>query len=137
MAKWKRAGPTTQLSVDQNYLLLNFFLEFPREKKSKHLPQINKRDFGEIYTSLPTNHKTRSRVLIKLQHQQDGAVEACWAHNPEVCRSKLTPANFFSRISEKKIETVTSQIHKRESGDIYTTFSQKNHNTRSAVFVKP
>ena len=28
-------------------------------------------------------------------------MEASWAHNPEVGRSKLPPANFFPRISEK------------------------------------
>ena len=64
-------------------------------------------------------------------------MEACWAHNPEVGRSKLPPANFFQEFRRKEIETVTSQIHRRESGDTYTTFSQKNHNTRSAVFIKP
>ena len=29
--------------------------------------------------------------------KQDGAGEACWAHNPEVGRSKLSPAQFFLR----------------------------------------
>ena len=29
------------------------------------------------------------------QEKQSGAVEACWAHNPEVRRSKLRSANFF------------------------------------------
>ena len=65
-------------------------------------------------------------------------MEACWAHNPEVGRSILPPANFFPRISERKeIETVTSQINKRESGKIYTTLPQKNHNTRSRVLKMP
>ena len=61
-------------------------------------------------------------------------MEACWAHKPEVGRSKLPPANFFPRISERKeIETVTSQVNERESDKIYTTLSQKNHNTKSRV----
>ena len=61
-------------------------------------------------------------------------MEACWAHKPEVGRSKLPPANSFPRISERKeIETVISQVNERESGIIYTTLSQKNHNTRSGV----
>ena len=65
-------------------------------------------------------------------------MEARWAHNPEVSRSKLPPDKFFSRISERKeIETVTSQINKREFGNIYTTVPQKNHKTRSTVFIKP
>ena len=35
-------------------------------------------------------------VYNKLQGQQSGAVEACWAHNPEVRRSKLRSArNIF------------------------------------------
>ena len=30
--------------------------------------------------------------------EQDGAAEACWAHMPEVGRSKLPPANNFSKV---------------------------------------
>ena len=31
-------------------------------------------------------------------YQQSGAVEACWAHNPEVRGSKPRSANFFTEI---------------------------------------
>ena len=31
-----------------------------------------------------------------INKKQSGAVEACWAHNPEVRRSKLRSAKFFS-----------------------------------------
>ena len=34
-------------------------------------------------------------ILQSMSTKQDGAVEACWAHNPEVGRSKLPPANVF------------------------------------------
>ena len=45
---------------------------------------------------------------------------------------------FFSRISiEEDIETISSQVNERESGTIYTTLSQKNHNTRSRVLKIP
>ena len=65
-------------------------------------------------------------------------MEVCCAHNQEVGRSKLPPANFFQRISvEEDIETITSQVNERESGKIYTTLSQKNHNTRSRVLKIP
>ena len=64
MAQWKRAGPITQRSIDRNYLLLNFFQEFRREKKSEVTSQINKRESGKIYTTLSQKiHNTRSRVL--------------------------------------------------------------------------
>jgi hypothetical protein len=33
--------------------------------------------------------------LRQYRKQQSGAVEACWAHNPEVRRSKLRSANIF------------------------------------------
>ena len=37
---------------------------------------------------------------------------------------------FFSRISiEEDIATISSQVNERESDKIYTTLSQKNHNT--------
>ena len=39
--------------------------------------------------------------------QQSGAVEACWAHNPEVRRSKLRSAKFFFNSS---FTWVTSQM---------------------------
>ena len=86
----------------------------------------------------PITQRSVDRNYLLLIFFQDGTVEACWAHNPEVGRSKLPPANFFPRISERKeIETVTSQINKRESGNIYTTLPQKNHNTGPTVFIKP
>ena len=63
---------------------------------------------------------------------------ACWAHNPEVGRSKLPLVNFFQRISiGEDIETITSQVNERESGKIYTTLSHKNHNTRYRVLKIP
>ena len=41
-----------------------------------------------VETSYPLTHQ--------FVRQQSGAVEACWAHNPEVGRSKLPSAsNFF------------------------------------------
>ena len=36
-----------------------------------------------------------SIVLPYMVEEQSGAVEACWAHNPEVRRSKLRSANIF------------------------------------------
>ena len=32
-------------------------------------------------------------AVLYMSVQQSGAVEACWAHNPEVCRSKLCSVN--------------------------------------------
>ena len=41
-------------------------------------------------------------LYVASQHdsvtKQSGAVEACWAHNPEVRGSKPRSANFFSRL---------------------------------------
>ena len=34
-----------------------------------------------------------------IRRQQSGAVEACWAHNPEVRRSKLRSAKYFFEIN--------------------------------------
>ena len=44
MAQWTRAGPTTQRSVDRNYLLLIFFQEFRRENRLKQLPHKKKQE---------------------------------------------------------------------------------------------
>ena len=34
-------------------------------------------------------------LKVTVNKKQSGAVEACWAHNPEVRRSKLRSAKFF------------------------------------------
>ena len=114
----------------------NFFQEFRRKEIETVTSQIHRRESGDTYTTFSQkNHNTRSAVFIKPLGQQDGAVEACWAHNPEVGRSKLPPANFLSRISvREEIKTLTSQISKRESGEIYTSLPT-NHNTRSRVLI--
>ena len=44
MARWKRTGPITHRSVDRNYLLLIFFQDFRREKKSKQSPHKSTRE---------------------------------------------------------------------------------------------
>ena len=64
MAQWKRAGPITQRTEDRNYLLL-FFSRISESKQIKSVTsQVNKREYGEIYTTWPEkNHNTRSRVL--------------------------------------------------------------------------
>ena len=44
--------------------------------------------------------------MNKLPYQQDGAVEACWAHNPEVNGSKPFPAKdimFFPSVLVEKL----------------------------------
>jgi hypothetical protein len=38
---------------------------------------------------------TKSLFSVSRKRQQSGAVEACWAHNPEVGRSKLPSARYF------------------------------------------
>ena len=50
MARWKRAGPITQKSVDRNYLLLIFFQENRREKKLKQLPHKSTRENPVTFT---------------------------------------------------------------------------------------
>ena len=58
-------------------------------------------------------------VYNKLQGQQSGAVEACWAHNPEVRRSKLRSArNIFFTVLQKLLVgfTVGSKRHLHGQG---------------------
>ena len=38
---------------------------------------------------------SHQKELVPTQQQQSGAVEACWAHNPEVEGSKSRPVSFF------------------------------------------
>ena len=53
-----------------------------------------------------------------LAHKRRGAVEACWAHNPKVDRSKLSVAiflvlnsNFFCLLSTRSLVRVQPQIY--------------------------
>ena len=139
MAQWKRAGPITQRSVGRNYLLLIFFKDFNRRgHRNNFLTNQRERIRQNLTTLSQKNHKTRSRVLKipntsrMAQWKRAGPIT-----QRSVDRNYLL-LNVFSRISERKeIETVTSQINKRKFGNIYTTLPQKNHKTRSTVFIEP
>ena len=56
--------------------------------------------FEQVQTWFKKNHFCN--FYPRPQQQQSGAVEACWAHNPEVRRSKLRSARklFFNSIQE-------------------------------------
>ena len=66
-------------------------------------------------------------------------MEACWAHNPGVGRSKLPPANFFPRISERKeIETLTSNQQKRIRRNLhFIAYEAQNKMYSSQKIVTP
>ena len=45
-------------------------------------------------------------------HQQSGAVEACWAHNPEVRGSKPRSAKLFFNVEINEIRTIyATRLH--------------------------
>ena len=50
--------------------------------------------------------------------EQSGAAEACWAHNPEVRRSKLCSAKFF-------IESDHGCLIKRNCGKQYRSYKER------------
>ena len=77
MAQWKRAGPITQRSEDQNLALFIFF-SFTNFRSA-------------LFTRPEISHE---KELSAVQQQQSGAVEVCWAHNPEVRGSKPRSAMF-------------------------------------------
>ena len=69
------------------------FIEIPTKKRS-HFSGSSNHPFWKTvrkasqYVDLECkNHR------VKAATKQDGAVEACWANNPEAGRSKLPPAN--------------------------------------------
>ena len=76
VAQWKRAGPITQRSVDRNHALLCIFVQY--------------------YFCPYVNNLVKSRYFHSFfNKKQSGAVEACWAHNPEVRGSKPRSAIVF------------------------------------------
>ena len=78
-----------------------------------------------LFTRPKLGHKKK---LSSIQQQQSGAVETCWAHNPEVRGSKLRSANFsfsFTNfaphcLQDKKIsrENELSPIQQQQSGAV-------------------
>ena len=54
--------------------------------------------FYLIFLSVPGTRRTLVSLSRSLAGEQSGAVGACWAHNPEVGRSKLLSAKTFSLI---------------------------------------
>ena len=57
-------------------------LSFRQERTNS---RICKSQFRKLY----------EKELLDVSRKQSGAVEACWAHNPEVRRSKPRSANLF------------------------------------------
>ena len=60
--------------------------------------------FNGVRKLRATNYYVQNECVTRMYdtvHQQSGAAEACWAHNPEVDGSKPSSANTF----------VTSPIH--------------------------
>ena len=51
---------------------------------------------GFFYVSLSLSPPPYRSENLLSRTEQSGAVEACWAHNPEVRRSKLRSANYFA-----------------------------------------
>ena len=50
-----------------------------------------------------------NEIAISSMHQQSGAAEACWAHNPEVDGSKPSSANRFDFCANyMSIQIITS-----------------------------
>ncbi|CAH3176098.1 unnamed protein product, partial [Porites lobata] len=122
VAQWKRAGPITQRSEDQNLaLLFLFFFLSPlsfRVAQWKRAGPITQRSEDQnlallfLFFYIRHSHYTRSRVAqwkragpitqrsedqnLALLFNQSGAVEACWAHNPEVRGSKPRSAKGIS-----------------------------------------
>ena len=96
MAQWKRAGPITQRSVDRNYLLLIFSKKFGEKRnRNSYLTNQRERIRRDLHYIASEEPQYQVDSFHKSRGQQDGAVEVRWAHNPEVGRSELPPANFF------------------------------------------
>ena len=80
------------------------------EESTESETQINLQIIVRLLDGNVIRTRTVSETIEMLDedHQQDGAVEACWAHNPEVGRSKLPPANFFE--TENHLQMLTGGV---------------------------
>ena len=130
MAQWRRAGPITQRSEDRNLALLCFLF------------------FYQFLSALFTRPKiSHEKELSPIQQQQSGAVEACWAHNPEVRGSKPRSAMFFfllpiftALFTRPKIshENELSSVQQQPSGAVEVYWAHypevRGSKPRSAIF---
>ena len=112
MAQWKRAGPITQRSMDRNHFLLEmyiflqyillFFYTISQFILKMFLSLLIKSDTVAYNLEVGKLHSCRIMPCFygcfwnQCAEQQGGAVEACWAHNPEVDGSKPFPAKKLS-----------------------------------------
>ena len=138
MAQWKRAGPITQRSVDRNYFLLLFSRISERKEFKTVTSQVNKREYGKIYTTWPQkNHNTRSRVL-KIPNTSRMAQ---WKRAGHITQRSVDRNYFlkffFKNFGGKRNQNSYIKSQQEEYGKIYTTWPQKNHNTRSRVLKIP
>ena len=61
--------------------------------------------FYFIFLSVPGTRRRLVSLSRKLAGEQSGAVGACWAHNPEVGRSKLLSAKtFFALLNSRMMK---------------------------------
>ena len=75
--------------------------------------------FYLIFLSVPGTRRTLVSLSRSLAGEQSGAVGACWAHNPEVGRSKLLSANdsFLSNINHLPSMCPVPQVLPRSQGN--------------------
>ena len=104
VAQWKRAGPIIQRSMDRNHFLLEMyiFLQYillfiytiSQFILKMFLSLLINSDSVSYNLEVGKLHSCRimscfySCIWNQCAEQQGGAVEVCWAHNPEVDGSK-------------------------------------------------
>ncbi|GIY12368.1 hypothetical protein CDAR_398991 [Caerostris darwini] len=99
VAQWKRAGSVNQRTVDRNHAVLikKGFAPHDQQIEQKELDQpsrVAQWKRAEPITLRPVDRNPTMLIIIGQNlTEQSGAVEACWAHNPEVRVSKPRSAS--------------------------------------------
>lgn len=77
-----------------------FHMQSERATTALHPPPHSAVQALPLFILSDNSSEVESHARVASEGKQSGAVEACWAHNPEVDRSKLSSANFILPLAD-------------------------------------
>ena len=95
---YKRSWTKIKVSISTNDLTKDNSPFLIISTKFGRYSKLYERHFQEIY-----DRNVSCKILQSVISEQSGAVEACWAHNPQVRGSKPRSASIFFGLKNKSV----------------------------------
>ena len=90
-----------------HFTQVSFPFYYTSTQKMQVIADVKIDSFQKFFSLL---RKSYLSFYAFLEEQQSGAVEACWAHNPEVRRSKLRSARIFLSLAENTFKSISAML---------------------------